>query len=84
MATDLKVTQIRSTIGAPEKLRKVLAGLGLRKLNHSVILPDTAPVRGMIYKIPHLVRVERVPTGQRRSARMRKAQQQEGATAPEA
>jgi large subunit ribosomal protein L30 len=74
--TDLKVTQIRSAIGKPESLRKVLAGMGLRKRHHSVILPDTPEVRGMIFKVPHLVRVERVPAGSRRSARARAAAEQ--------
>lgn len=72
MATDLKITQVKSAIGKPEAARKVLAGMGLRRMHQSVILPDTAAVRGMIFKVPHLVKVERVPQGQRRSARSRR------------
>jgi large subunit ribosomal protein L30 len=71
MATDLKVTQIRSVIGKPEPQRKVLAGMGLRHRNHTVILPDTPEVRGMIFKVPHLIRVERIPGGSRHNARER-------------
>jgi len=51
----LKVTQVQSYIGRPEKQRKVLRGLGLGKMHKSVILQDTPEVRGMIKKIEHLV-----------------------------
>ena len=71
MQTDLKVTQVRSVLGKPEALRRVLVGMGLFKNNRSVVLPDTPEVRGMIYKVPHLVKVERVPAGQRKSARQK-------------
>ena len=60
MALKLKVTQIRSGIGRPETQRRVLRGLGLEKMHRSVILKDTNAVRGMIRKVPHLVRVEAV------------------------
>ena len=53
----LKITLIKSRIGVPEKLRKVLTGLGLRKLNASVIRQDTPHIRGMIFKVKHLVEV---------------------------
>jgi large subunit ribosomal protein L30 len=45
-------------IGRPEKQRLVLLGMGLKKLQKSVQLPDTPQVRGMIDKVKHLVRVE--------------------------
>ena len=51
----LKITQIHSYIGRPEKQRKVLKGLGLGKINKSVMLQDTPEVRGMIKKVEHLV-----------------------------
>jgi large subunit ribosomal protein L30 len=54
----LKITQVRSYIGRPEKQRKVLRSLGLGKMNRSVFLADTPEVRGMINKVPHLVSVE--------------------------
>jgi large subunit ribosomal protein L30 len=54
----LKITQVRSYIGRPEKQRKVLRSLGLGKMNRSVLLADTPEVRGMINKVPHLVSVE--------------------------
>lgn len=58
MAKRLAITQIRSGIGKPRKHRLVLGGLGLRKMHQTVVRPDTPEIRGMIRKIPHLVRVE--------------------------
>lgn len=55
---NLKITMTKSEIGRPEKQRKVLRGMGLTKLNKSVILEDTPQVRGMINKVNHLVSVE--------------------------
>lgn len=54
----IKVTQIGSSIGRPEKQRQTLIGLGLNKMNKTVELEDTASVRGMINKVAHLVKVE--------------------------
>ncbi|RJQ48455.1 MAG: 50S ribosomal protein L30 [Nitrospiraceae bacterium] len=56
----LKVTLKRSLIGKPEKLRKVVRALGLRKINHSVTHKDTPSIRGMIHKTSHLVEVREV------------------------
>jgi large subunit ribosomal protein L30 len=78
MATDLKVTQVRSAIGRPEAARRVLRGMGLRRVNQSVILPDTPAVRGMIFKVPHLVKVERAAAGEHRRARPREATEDQG------
>jgi large subunit ribosomal protein L30 len=58
MAAKLKVTLVRSGIGRPERQRRTLKGLGLTKLQRSVVLEDTAAIRGMIRKVQHLVRVE--------------------------
>jgi len=60
MALKLKITQIRSGIARPETQRKVLKGLGLRKLHKPVVLQDTPAIRGMIRKVTHLVSVEPV------------------------
>lgn len=57
MAEKLTITLIKSQIGKPEKHRLVLQGLGLTKLHKSVVLEDTAQVRGMINKVAHLVKV---------------------------
>ena len=58
MAGKLKVTLVKSTIGAIPKHRKTVEALGLRKLNKTVELPDNDAVRGMIWHVKHLVKVE--------------------------
>lgn len=55
----IKVTLTRSTIGRPEKQRKVVQALGLRKMHQTVEHKDNAAVRGMINKVSHLVTVEK-------------------------
>lgn len=57
MSEKLEITLIRSTIGASEKQRLVVSGLGLRKLNQTVALQDTPEIRGMINKISHMLKV---------------------------
>lgn len=56
--TKLKVTLIKSLIGKPNKLKSVVAGLGLKRVNSFVIINNTPEVRGMISKINHMLRVE--------------------------
>ncbi len=51
----LRVTQTGSPIGRPLNQRETLRGLGLGKLNRTVLLEDTPAVRGMIKKVSHLV-----------------------------
>ena len=53
----LKVTLVKSPIGFQKVQGKVAEGMGLRKLNHTVTLADTPEIRGMIFKIRHLVTV---------------------------
>ncbi len=57
---DLKITLVKSTIGAVPKHKKTVEALGLKKLNKSVVLPDNAATRGMIKQVNHLVKVEEV------------------------
>jgi large subunit ribosomal protein L30 len=57
-ARRLKITLVKSGIARPGKHKVVLIGLGLKKMNHSVIRLDTPQIRGMITKISHLVKVE--------------------------
>ena len=57
MSTNLQVTLIKSTIGRPKKHRDIVAGLGLKRLNHSVEHVDTPEIRGMISKISHMLNV---------------------------
>lgn len=58
MKPKLKVTQVRSGIGRPDKQRRVLAGLGLRGPNRSVVVDNTPSFRGMVKMVLHLVTVE--------------------------
>lgn len=60
MADKLKVTLVKSTIGAIPKHRKTVEALGLKKLNKTVEMPDNASVRGMIHQVQHLVKVEEI------------------------
>ena len=54
----LKITLNRSTIGFNRTQAKTVEGMGLRRIRHSVELPDTPEVRGMILKVRHLVDVQ--------------------------
>jgi large subunit ribosomal protein L30 len=57
-AKKIKITLVKSGIARPGKHKLVLAGLGLRKLNHSVVRVDSPQIRGMINKVSHLLKVE--------------------------
>ncbi len=59
MAT-LRVTQVKSTIGTKPKQRGTIRALGLKRINHTVELPDRPEIRGMVARVPHLVEVEEV------------------------
>ena len=56
---NLKVTLVKSTIGAVPKHKRTVEALGLKKLN-TVILPDNAATRGMVKQVEYLVKVEEV------------------------
>lgn len=56
----LKVTQVKSGIDRPERQKRTLKALGLRKLNSSVEVVPTPQIKGMITKVLHLVKVEEV------------------------
>jgi large subunit ribosomal protein L30 len=51
----VKVTLVKSTIGFNRNQAKVVEGMGLRRIGHSVELPDNDATRGMILKVRHLV-----------------------------
>ena len=57
---DLKVTQTRSAIGNKPKNRGTLRALGMRKIGDTNVLPDRPEIRGMLARVPHLVKVEEV------------------------
>ena len=56
----LKITQVRGTIGARWKQRESLRTLGLRKIRQTTVREDTPQVRGLIHTVRHLVTVEEV------------------------
>ncbi len=56
----VKVTQIRSIIGRPERQKQTVAALGLHKMHQSVEHEATPQVLGMIHKVKHLVSVEEI------------------------
>jgi large subunit ribosomal protein L30 len=55
----LKITQTRSPIGTPRTHRLLLRALGLRRIRHTVVRPDTPQVQGLIHKLSYMVSVER-------------------------
>jgi large subunit ribosomal protein L30 len=57
MAEKIKIKLVRSPICAPEKHKKIVRALGLRKMNQVVERPDTPGFRGMVAKVPHLLAV---------------------------
>ncbi len=73
-----EVVQARSGTGRPDTQKRTLAGLGLGRIGRAVSLRDTPAIRGMIYKVVHLVTVSRktgpLPLSQR--ARRRAAKDQ--------
>ena len=54
----IKVTLVKSTIGAVPKHRATVEARGLHTVNHTVELPDNDAVRGMVWQVRHLVKVE--------------------------
>jgi large subunit ribosomal protein L30 len=60
MADKLRITLVKSTIGAIPKHKATVEALGLRKLNKTVEMPDNAAVRGMVNQVKHLVKVEEI------------------------
>lgn len=56
----MRVTQIRSSNGRLESHRACIRGLGLRRINHAVVIEDTSATRGMTKKVYYMVRVEEI------------------------
>jgi large subunit ribosomal protein L30 len=57
MEATIKIKLVRSPICTPAKQKRVVKGLGLRKLNQIVVRPDRPEFRGMVKKVPHLLEV---------------------------
>ena len=60
MAEKLKITLVKSPIGAVPKQRATIEALGLKKMHKTVEMPDNGAVRGMIQNVRHLVKVEEI------------------------
>lgn len=59
-AKTLRITQIRSGIGLPRDQRATVRALGIKRMNDTVEQADTPVIRGMVFKVKHLVKVEEV------------------------
>lgn len=57
-AAVLRITQVKSVIGTPADQRGTVRALGLKRINDTVEQADSAVIRGMIFKVKHLVKVE--------------------------
>ena len=60
MADKLRITLVKSPIGAIPKQKATIEALGLKKLNKTVELPNNAAVKGMVWHVRHLVKVEEI------------------------
>jgi large subunit ribosomal protein L30 len=56
----LRITQVKSGIGFPKDQKATVRALGLKRMNDTVEQADTPVIRGMVFKVKHLVRVEEV------------------------
>ncbi|MCK7637538.1 MULTISPECIES: 50S ribosomal protein L30 [Corynebacterium] len=56
----LKITQLKGTVGAKKNQKDSLRTLGLKRIRHSVVRPDTPEVRGLVNVVRHMVEVEEV------------------------
>jgi large subunit ribosomal protein L30 len=56
----IRITQVRSKNGKPERQKRTLAALGIHKLNQSVEHEDTPQILGMVEKVRHLVKIENI------------------------
>ena len=55
---NLKIKRVKSPIGYAQNQKDTVKALGLRKIGQEVVRPDNAPIRGMVFKVKHLVSVE--------------------------
>ena len=53
----IRIRQVRSSIGTRREHREVLKGLGLRRIRHEVLRPDTPAIRGMVAKVQYLLEI---------------------------
>ena len=81
--SDLLVTQIKSSIGAKPKSRGTLRALGLGRVGKTNTLPDRPEIRGMLARVPHLVRVTDAAGGQPERGAVRRSEASAATTEPE-
>jgi large subunit ribosomal protein L30 len=60
MARKLRIRQVKSASGHPQDQGRTVRALGIKRLNHSVEHTDTPQIRGMVFKVRHLVEVEEI------------------------
>ncbi|PKQ10005.1 MAG: 50S ribosomal protein L30 [Actinobacteria bacterium HGW-Actinobacteria-9] len=60
MAGKLRITQVRSAIGLAKDQKATVRALGLKRMHHTVEQEDSPSVRGMVFKVKHLVKVEEI------------------------
>jgi large subunit ribosomal protein L30 len=56
----IRITQIKSKIGMPERQKRTLEALGIRKMNHSIVHEVTPQILGMVEKVRHLLKIEEI------------------------
>jgi len=60
MARMLRIQQVRSTINCKTDMKRTIKALGLRRIRHTVVQPDNPQIRGMVFLVKHLVKVEEI------------------------
>jgi large subunit ribosomal protein L30 len=70
---DLKITQVRSTIGTKPKTRGTMRALGLRGIGQTNTLPDRPEIQGMLRKVSHLVTIEEQAAAKKKAPAKAKA-----------
>ena len=68
---DLKLTQVKSSIGTKPLHRGTLRALGLGRIGKTHTLPDRPEIRGMIARVPHLITIEEVPSSASSESRVK-------------
>ncbi len=61
MASKVRITWVKSAIGSPKRHKATVASLGLRRLNQSVVHQDNPTIRGMAFRVRHLVSLQELP-----------------------
>lgn len=60
MSSSLKITQTKGLVGTPPDQRGTMRALGLKRIGHTVVKEDRPEIRGMVFKVKHLVEVEEI------------------------